>query len=193
MKKKLFWLTLAVGAASAVGKLIVNREMDEIMGRGDYGIERNDIPDEFNLARRKRESDDITEEQYREMLADIRGKARARGESAVNKLLESAYGKARSAVSWHAELMGDIEETRSTSLEDFIKRCPEEAYERYGIFDVLGLNPYCYRDQARTSAKELAEDYYENLRKTESQLMEYVEMLGGDTSKIKQEFDRTRA
>ena len=190
MKKKLFWLTLAVGAASAVGKLIVNRKMDEIMDRDEHEIERNDISAEFNLARRKRESGDITEEEYRETLADIRGKAMARGENTVNGLLELAYGEARSAVYWHTRLMQDVKASYSYSLEDYIKRCPDEADERHR--DELGLNPYAYRDQARTSAKELAEDYYENLRKTEHRLLEYVEMLGGKTSRIKKAFDKTR-
>ena len=190
MKKKLLSLTLIAGAASAAlaaAKLIAGRKSE----KNDFEIpERNDISELFNEARYQRERGIITEKEYREALISIHNLAVERGEEAVKELLEEAYNEACSVVYWHTQLMQDIEESQSYSLEDYIKRCPDEADNRHR--EELGLNQYAYRDQARTSAKELAEDYYKKLRRTERRLIEYVEMLGGDTCKIKEAFDRIR-
>ena len=152
--------------------------------------ERNDISDAFDEAHYKRECGIITEEEYRETLTTIHDMAVERGEDAVNELLEEAYNRANLAVYWHTQLMQDVNESCSYSLEDYIKRCPDEADERYR--EELGLNQYAYRDQARTSAKELANDYYRNLRRTERKILEYVKMLGGEPSRITSVFDKAR-
>ena len=192
MKKKLLSLALVAGAAgAALAAIKLLSDHKEENADIDFEIpERNDISDAFDEAWYEREHSIITEEEYRETLTTIYDMAVERGETAVNELLEEAYGKANSAVYCHTQLMRDVKESYSYSLEDYIKRCPDEADERHR--DELGLNQYAYRDQARTSAKELAEDYYRNLRRIEARLIEYVELLGGDTSKIKKAFDKTR-
>ena len=192
MKKKLLSLALVAGAAGAAWaaiKLLSERKDEDL--DFDFDIpERNDISDAFDEAWYKREHNIIAEEEYRDTLTTIHDMAVERGEDAVSELLEEAYGKANSAVDCHTRLMRHVKESFSYSLEDYIKRCPDEADEYHR--DELGLNEYAYRDQARTSAKELAEGYYRNLRRTEARLIEYVKMLGGEPSKITNAFDKTR-
>lgn len=188
MAKKLLSFALVAGAASAAfaaAKLIANRKAEKGEIAGD---ERNDISDAFYKARYERECGKITEEQYRETLSAIHNKAAARGESALNELLEEAYDEAGSIVYWHTWLMRDVKESESTSLEDFIRRFPDKAFEH----DMLGLNPYCYEAQARDSADYIAKQYYRKLSKRESLLYEYVQMLGGNTNKIRRAFNKAR-
>ena len=185
MAKKLLSFALVAGAALAAAKLIANRkaEKEEI-----ETSERNDISDAFYEARYKRERGSITEEQYRETLSAIYNKAVARGESALNELLEEAYDEAGSVVFWHTWLMRDVKEAKAASLEDFIRKFPDKAFEH----DALALNPYCYEAQARDSADYIAKEYYKKLHKRESLLFEYVQMLGGDTNKIRRAFNKAR-
>lgn len=189
-KKHLSWAIVAgaAGAALAAIKFLSNPRVE----KDEFEMnERNDIAEAFDEARNKKERGIITVAEYRKELETIRNTAWERGKAAVNKLLEEAYGKAYSVVYWHAQLMRDVEESQSYSLEEYIRHHPDEADERHR--DELGLNQYAYRDQARTSSKELAEAYYENLSRTESKIAEYVELLGGDTNRVKQIFDKTRA
>ena len=108
MKKKLLSLALIAGAASATYaaiKLIAERKAE----KDEFEIpERNDISDAFDEAWYEREHSIITEEEYRETLTTIYDMAVERGETAVNELLEEAYGKANSAVYCHTQLMRDV-------------------------------------------------------------------------------------
>ncbi len=188
MKKKPLFLTIAagtVGVALAAAKLIANRKVK----KDDFELpERNDIFDLFYDAYYDKKCGDLGDEEYRKTLSAIRDKATKRGKIAVNKLLDEAYDEAWDAALQHTFLMHDVKDTKSASLEDFIKRFPHRAFNN----DVLGLNPYCYESQAKDSADYLAKEYYKKLREKEDYLFEYVEMLGGDTNEIKEAFDKTR-
>ena len=185
MRKKLLPLAFLAGAAGiafTASKIIANRKKQKL------NAEWNDISNEFYEAWSQKENGVISEKEYRERLNEFYCKSAARGVTAINDLLEEAYFEAEYAADCHAALMADVDETDAISLEDFIKRFPDKAYGN----GVLGLNEYCNDDQVSETADYMAEKYYQGLNKTESQLFEYVEMLGGDTRKITQEFDKIR-
>lgn len=184
MKKLLSLAVLlgGAGAALAAAKLISKRKAEQSRA------EETDIYDAFCEANSQRHAEGISDEEYREKLNEIRSEAEAKGEDAISELLEEAYFLAEYKADAHAALIADVEETDATSLADFIRRFPDKAYTN----GVLGLNEYNREGQAGESADYVAKCYYVELFKSESRLFEYVEMLGGDTAKITQEFDKIR-
>lgn len=182
MKKKLISLALIAGAAYTASKLISGRKTEKGYSPtfGFYS--------EFYEVRYQRDNGDITEEKYWETLNAIRDKAVEIGETTVNNLLDEMYSEAEYTACYHLMLVEDVESTDAESLEDFIKRYPDKAFKN----GVLGLNEFCYEEQAKISADYIAKEYFRKLNKTESCLFEFVEVLGGDIGKIKQEFDKIR-
>ena len=112
----------------------------------------------FCAAKSNRYIEEITEEEYRETLKDIRKKAMLRGEETVAESLEEAYNAAENITIKNEALIHTLLDMGVNTLLDYIEKIPVDAFNN----EVLALSGYCYEESEDTSAAFISKRYFRN-------------------------------